>query len=375
MGQVHSYNDADGMVGHGDEFEEAYMRGAYIWKDAAHSLPRDCQKFYLREGIADEWDTFEVNLDRMEAMGKPVGFRLIDAGHVPAGYDVFESNGRAYPDFRKWNTRELYRADFELDFALRFGRRLSWIDIPYPFCPSNEPGVAWQTLKDLGDGNEAVGKENYMNAAKWMIDLYTVLFRKKCIGNLGGPSWAAKILLPYALSNGVDGFRQDSGGRFDWLDNDRVEGENRASMYDERIGYLGGRDKFSRLIIEITGNGIRANGNDQGSGQPYPVADMIGPGGEIEQLEVTDFGNMGLPFDVAFADTTSALLDSFYGVASVPGDGGTVPPVEPDPPDPQFVTHEEFAAYMAEQMVIDLNLANRIDALEAWAERNNFNYQ
>ena len=354
---VQSYNDADGFTNNPDAYDEAYMRGAYIFKDAAKTIPRDCQKFFLREGIMDGWDTLSANITRIENLDAYVGFRVTSAGHVPNSYKTFESGNWKYVDFRDSATRTSYQADL-VDFANRFGSRLAWIDIPYPFCPSNEPGVAWQTLKDLGDGNEAAGKVAYIAAAKWLIDLYTELFPRKCIGNLGGPSWAAEILLPYALSKGVMGYRQDSFGRMTW--NGNPQGEDRGSMYNQRIGYLGGRDKFYRLIFEITGNGI-VNGKDQNTGDVYPETKMLGSTGEYVQLDATDFGNMGIAYSsLPQAAKAAELLDAFYEYT-----GADVPPVDPpidppiDPPDTELEERVSALEAAMDEVIAELDELTR----------------
>jgi len=348
---VHSYNDAYGYTQNPSAFQEAYMRGSNIWKDAAHTQPRDCQKFFLRSGLADNWNTLEANFDALPADVKR-GFRIISALNVPAGWPSITiregNNDRTYLDLRTPTAR--LKMDEEVKkFKERFfdTGRVTWMDIPYPFCPSDEPGADDVRILALGTGDteaekRATGRAAYLDAAKWIIDLYVKHFGKAVVGNLGGPSWAAKVLIPYALSKGVRSWRQDSGGYFNWRDEGK-EGENRARLYDERIygaEYLGGRDNADRIIIEVTGNGLTLRNGvwvDQGGkGEPYPMEQMFGnPAngvtGEFYELEITDFGNMGLPSPfLRQTAAATARLNAWYAYIGEP----TAPPVEPPPVEP-----------------------------------------
>lgn len=334
--QVHSYNDSEDILRNPGAFDEAYMRGAVL--NSPDGSPRDCRKFFLREGIQDGFATLRLHVDRVKTIGKRVGFRLIDAGHVPDGYASITVGSWKYVDLRDANTRTKYELTLRA-FAAQFPD-LDWIDIPYPFCPSNEPGVAHATIDALGNGNVENGKAAYLGAATWLIELYAEVFPRKCIGNLGGPSWAAMMLLPYAIDNGVNGFRQDSFGRFDWQGTGRVEGENRATMYDERIAWLGGRGAFDRLIFEVTGNGVQTHSN-------YPTGEMFAyPGGEYYELEATDCGNMGLPIVLTETQEAKSRLADFYEYA-----GGSEPVPDPDPdPDPDPVPPPESEFVVSREM-------------------------
>jgi hypothetical protein len=345
MAQVLSYNDAQGYLSNPSAFSEAYMRGANIWKDAAHTQPRDCQRFFLSAGMADGWATLAANVAQVKALDKRVGFRLIEALHgVPSGWPTLTVANKKYVDFRDIDAR--YKLLNVLTDIRSLG--IDWHDIIYPFAPSNEPSINDEVCRALGNGDLAQGRNAYIECAKLIISIYVNVFDRAVVGNLGGPSWAAEVLLPYQKLKGVRAFRQDSFGYFDY--GNGKEGENRARLYDDRIAMFGGRGEFDRLIFEVTGNGLVKDGIrivDQGQkGEAFPWENMLGVNGEFQSLEATDFGNMGLkaPYLILESDNAAQHLADWYayvdatepGPVEPPGDGGTVPPVDEWP---QYVDH------------------------------------
>jgi hypothetical protein len=360
MSWIWSYNDALRIKGSPDNYQGAYMRGANVWlrkpSDGDDGLPRDCQFFFLREGLIDGWAKLTDNLKTVKALDKPAVFRIIEWRHVPAGWPALKANGDTFVDFRKQEARDKYAAMLRT-FEAGPGRLLYAVDIPFPFGRSNEPDTHAHIIKALGDGNTTKGEAEYMKACQWVIDLYVEVFGRKCVGNIGGQSKRAEILIPHQVNQGVRWLRQDAFGRYVNGRGNQV-GENRASMYDQRLQMAGGRDAFDRLWFEVAGNGIEQEAPE------YPESQMFGRDGEYYFLVGTDLGNMGHPYILTETNESAVAILEWESYAwGAPGDGGDGPPPEPDPePDP---TLEERVRMLEIQWV---KIVDRLDAIEAYLQ-------
>jgi hypothetical protein len=337
--QIHSYGDADLYLVNPSAYHEAYFRGDHTKKP--DGSPRDTKMFFLGAGIADGWATFTANTNRIPA-GVRIGCRLTGFNNVPAGWKSVTVRDNEYADFGKDSgNRPKFLAALR-DFKLK-NPRVTWIDLSFPYAPSDEPSITLNDCKELGGGDEAAGRAKFFADAKWLIGAYVEVFGKAIIGNLISSTWIRDELLPYQQEKGIMGFRHDSWMRFDWRGDGKIEGENRATLYDRAHVRMGGRDSYYRLIVEQTGNGLTVvNGRlvDQGKNKaPCPVwIQMMGPGGEAAYLIVTDWGNMGLQIPHGHAIVNSAQakekLDAWYSYILAPpggdggdgGDGGTIPP-------------------------------------------------